>query len=282
MTDRGDIAEILRKHLHTKWAGKPLLFYETIDSTNEQCRQEARMGAPHGTLIVADMQTAGKGRRGRRWESPAGANIYFSLLLRPELSVNNVSMLTLVMAHSVCCAIRSKTGLECGIKWPNDIVVDGRKVCGILTELEMQKSAYAVIVGVGVNVMHQDFEEELAIKATSLEDALADRKDTGRAYSPDFSVKFLKNALITEILHCFEADYERFVSSQNLSPFVEAYNNMLVNLGRQVRVLDPKEEFSGVARGINEVGELLVEKQSGEMIPVYAGEVSVRGIYGYV
>ena len=137
-----------------------------------QAAKEAALGAPHGTLVVADRQTAGKGRRGRAWESPAGSNLYFSLILRPEISADNASVLTLVMAHSVCRTLSTQTGLDCKIKWPNDIVIDGKKVCGILTELSFEKNgSFYLIVGVGINVLRQVFSSGLP-HAASLEEVL--------------------------------------------------------------------------------------------------------------
>lgn len=269
-TDDYDQAGI-RKLLKTEWAGNRLLFYESIDSTNLRARQEAENGAPHGTLIVADLQTSGRGRRGRSWESPAGVNIYFSLILRPDLAQDKASMLTITMAHSVSKAIARKTGLDCKIKWPNDIVVNGKKVCGILTEMGFEKDGgYYVVVGVGVNVRSQHFAPELADKATSLED------EDGRLQ------KLSRSHLLAEIMDAFEEDYGSLVDCQDLTGMLESYNHRLVNRGVRVRVLDPKGEYEGEARGITKTGELLVETADGTVVQVYAGEVSVRGIYGYV
>lgn len=261
----------IRKLLTTKWVGSRLMFYESIDSTNLRAREEARKGALHGTLIVADLQTSGRGRRGRSWESPAGVNIYFTLILRPDLVQDKASMLTITMAHSVCKAIARNTGLNCKIKWPNDIVVNGKKVCGILTEMGLKKAGgYYVVVGVGINVRSQHFAPELADKATSLED------EGGR------SQKISRSQLLAEIMDAFEADYDSLVVCQDLTGILESYNHMLINRDARVRVLDPKGEYEGEAWGITKTGELLVETADGTVMQVYAGEVSVRGIYGYV
>ncbi len=254
--------------LSVGWVGSEIRFYETIDSTNEQAKKEAQRGAPHGALVVADSQTAGKGRRGRSWESPAQTNLYFTLILRPDLAADKASMLTLVMAHSVGRAIRRITGIHCGIKWPNDIVAEGKKVCGILTEMfPEQEGHYFIVIGVGVNVAAQSFPEELKEKATSLE-ALS-----GELVS--------RAQLLAEILKNFEADYGTFVKEKNLKGLLDGYQQMLVNRDVRVKVLDPKGEYEGIARGITETGELLVETSEG-MVPVFAGEVSVRGVCGYV
>ena len=124
----------ISKDIQTQWAGRSIAFFEEIDSTNIMAGVLAEQGAPEGTLVLADHQTGGKGRRGRQWFSPAGTGIWMTLLLRPELSPERISAITLVAALSVEKAIHQVTGLDTGIKWPNDLVVDGKKVCGILTE----------------------------------------------------------------------------------------------------------------------------------------------------
>lgn len=296
------------RKLTTTWAGRPLYFYEQTDSTNLRAKQEAENGAPQGTLIVADMQTAGRGRSGRTWNSPAGANLYFTLVLRPEYEIAKASMMTLVMALAVArgivkavekkavCGVDqvkestcdaeavaeagSEVRPEVSIKWPNDIVINGKKVCGILTELcvEQGRIKYAVI-GVGVNVGRQEFPTELAATATSLEEELATQKseEAKRQELDTFCEELLAN-----ILQAFEEKYETFCRGENFSGLMEEYNRLLVNRGREVRVLDPKGEYTGLCKGINEKGELLVELPDGREEAVYAGEVSVRGIYGYV
>ena len=216
---------------------------------------------------MADMQTAGRGRRGRVWESPAGENLYFSLLLRPDFAPDKASMLTLVMAMAVATAVRS-CGAEAYIKWPNDIVLNGRKLCGILTEMHLQpEGSYFVVIGVGVNVGMKEFPPELAGMATSLwaeQNMVTDREE-----------------LLERILQSFEKFYQEFALRGDFYLLQNAYNDILINRGKAVKVLDPKGEFSGIAKGINGHGELLVEREAGEIVTVYAGEVSVRGLYGY-
>lgn len=259
----------LRSRIHTKWAGAELHFYQTTTSTNLLAKQAGEEGAPHGTLFVADEQTAGRGRRGRSWQSPPGTNIYFTILLRPQIAPEQASMLTLVMAHSVAGAIRRLTGMEAGIKWPNDVLLDGKKTCGILTEMSLEREyIHYVVCGVGINVAPQDFPEEIREHATSVEMAY------GQAVS--------KGALLQYVMEELERDYDAFMTVGDLTPLQDSYNSLLVNRDHQVRVLDPKGEWEGTARGINARGELLVEKPDGTVAEVYAGEVSVRGIYGYV
>ncbi len=269
----------LASRMNTRWAGHPVLFYDSLGSTNARAKLEAEAGAAHGTLVVTDMQTAGRGRRGRGWDSPAGTNVYFTLIVKPDIPPDKTAMLTLVMAHGVaegikCTLKRQMAGVDLsriGIKWPNDIVVGGRKVCGILTEMSLsveQGVVQHVVVGVGVNVHRQTFAPELADKATGLDEA--------------FGIRVSRSALVADILRAFETDYESFMACGSLASLRDSYNDMLVNCDREVCVLEPSGEYRGIARGITDTGELLVELPDGAVNRIYAGEVSVRGIYGYV
>ena len=254
---------------NTKWLGKKVFYYEKTGSTNLDAKQLAEDGAPHGTLVVAEEQTDARGRRGRNWQAPAGSNLYFSLVLRPNFPAEHASMLTLVMAVSVARAVREQCGLKAEIKWPNDIVVNKRKVCGILTEMTMEARAIGyVIVGVGINVNQKEFPEDIRETATSLS------CESGKVFS--------REELLQRIMEFFEADYETFLKTENIALLMDTYNSWLVNKGAQVKVLEPSGEYLGTAQGINENGELLVERENGHLEAVYAGEVSVRGIYGYV
>jgi len=256
-------------YMHTKWAGKNIIFYEKTGSTNIDAKRLAQEGAPHGTLVVAEEQTDGRGRRGRSWQAPAGKNIYFSMILRPKFAAEHASMLTLVMAMSVARAIRERSGLEAGIKWPNDIVVNKKKICGILTEMTLEERAIGyVIVGVGINVNQQVFPEDIRETATSL------FCESGRIFS--------REELLQSVMEAFEADYETFLKTEDMSLLRKDYNAWLVNTDSQVKVLEPTGDYVGIAHGINEKGELLVERENGQLEIVYAGEVSVRGICGYV
>ena len=256
--------------LETKWAGRNLVYLETVDSTNDLAKKLADQGAPEGTLVVADEQTGGKGRRGRSWSTPKGSNIAMTLLLRPRFRPEHASRMTLLAAMAVTCGIRRVTGLDAGIKWPNDVVVNGHKVCGILTEMntEVDYINY-VVIGIGINVNQKEFPEEIREIAGSL--CLEAGKQIGRA------------ALIAAIMEELERIYEIFQKTEDLSRLYKEYNQICVNCGRKIRVLEPGHEYTGVAEGINQDGELMVVRDdTGEKVSVYAGEVSVRGFYGYV
>lgn len=259
----------LESRLDTRWAGHPVTCYDVAASTNLQAKIDAENGAGHGTLVVADMQTAGRGRRGRAWSSPPGTNVYFSLILKPEIAPDLASMLTPVMGLAVAEGIRRTCGAKAMIKWPNDVVVGGKKVCGILAEMSVERDfIHYIVIGVGINVGLQEFPEDVAATAGCLQGACG--KKVSRA------------ELVANVMRIFEECYDIFKGKGNLSGLLERYERLLVNCGREVRILDPKGEFQGIARGINELGELLVEQTDGSLQNVYAGEVSVRGIYGYV
>ena len=231
-------------------------------------KRRAEAGAGHGLLAVSEVQTAGRGRMGRPWSSPAGSGIWMSLLLRPALSPIQASGLTLVMALAVREAIMAMTGADCGIKWPNDIVSEGKKVCGILTEMSAEPDRINhVVIGVGINVTDDSFPEEIRDRAISVWQICGQ--------------KIRRAELIAEILKRFEHFYDLYLQNGNMSALLEEYNAALINRGRKVRVLDPAGEYEAVAEGINASGGLIVEKD-GQRKEVISGEVSVRGVYGYV
>ncbi len=248
---------------------KEIVYYEETDSTNLRAKEDGDAGAVEGTLYLADRQSDGRGRRGRKWESPAGSSIYMTVLLRPELSPVKAPMMTLVMAVAVAKGIEEITGIRTGIKWPNDIVVNGRKVCGILTEMSTEvEHIHYVVIGVGINVNREEFPEELKQMATSLKN--------------ESKSSFSRGAIIHAVMERFEEYYQIFLERQDLSGIQELYNACLVNREREVRILEVGNEYNAHAVGINKEGELLVDTMDGERKHIFAGEVSVRGVYGYV
>ena len=253
--------------IHTKWAGKTVHFARETDSTNLWIKRLAKEGAPEGTLALAEFQSAGRGRLGRSWEVPEGTSVMMSILLRPKFEPQYAPMLTLVMGMAVAKAVKT-LGFDVSIKWPNDVVVSHKKICGILTEMGVRdgKIDYAVI-GVGINVNIKEFPEEMADKATSL--YLESGKEFDRSQIPGL------------VMEAFEEYYEKFAATCDLSGLKEEYESILANYNQPVRVL-AKEPYEGVARGITDGGELLVEKTDGTIATVSAGEVSVRGLYSYV
>ena len=258
----------IKSLMHTEWVAKEVLYFDTIDSTNTKAQELAEKGYPSGTLVVADKQESGKGRRGRSWVSPSGTGIFMTLMIKPDINPNNASMLTLVAALAVAKAITSVTGEEAMIKWPN-IVVNSKKVCGILTEMNAQFDYINhIVVGIGINVHNESFPEEISQMASSLMIEAGGKR-------------FHRAQIIAETMSYFEQYYDTFLKTQDLSALVREYDELLVNRNKSVRVLDPKEPFDGKAMGITPKGELIVDTWESRKL-VSSGEVSVRGIYGYV
>lgn len=259
----------LESSMTTQWAGRNIIYCEETDSTNNEAKKAAEAGAPHGTLAVADYQTAGKGRRGKNWTTLRGVGLWMSLMIRPQIHPMSASMLTLVAAMAVAEGIEEITGKETMIKWPNDIVCGGKKVCGILTEMSTELDyIHYVVTGIGVNVNIGEFPEDIREIATSL------YLETGKRVS--------RSGLANSIMKAYEKYYDLFMAHGDMSGLIHDYNRLLVNKGRVVRVLKADGEFTGISDGINETGELLVRTEDGRIHPVISGEVSVRGIYGYV
>ena len=267
----------LQEYLRTEKFARQVLWRQEIDSTNNWAKEYAgsriwmeKGTDPDGTLFVAEKQTAGKGRQGRVWTSPPGENIYMSLLLwKPEIRALSASQLTLVMGLSVAQGMEALTGRKAGIKWPNDVVFSGKKICGILTEMRVQegKPEY-IVIGAGINVNQTEFPPELQDKATSV------FLETGK--------KADRTLGIARVMECFEKNYRKFLRTEDLSLLKEDYESLLLNKDRQVRIIEKKGQWQGIARGINDQGELLVEDSYGNLKEILSGEVSVRGLYSYV
>ena len=262
-------ASEIMSRLNTSWAGWPTVSFDSIDSTNNEAKRRAEAGAGQGLMLIAEEQTAGKGRRGHSWSTPAGCAISMSLLLKPDIEPSSAAMLTLVTALAVNKALRENTGLDVKIKWPNDMVVNGKKLCGILTEMSAEIGYINhVVIGIGMNVNNDRFPEGAENTATSL------MLELGRPVQ--------RAQIAAAILEKFEGCYDRFLKAGDLSFMTDEYNSELVNLGREVCVLAPDGEWRGTAEGIDRTGALLVRDKAGRLVGVDSGEVSVRGVYGYV
>ena len=244
--------------------------YDSVTSTNDVAKQLINDYCPEGTIIYTKEQTDGRGRSGRVWQDTNGQTLATSLVLYPTLPQEYISCITLVAALSVRAAIKKFCGLSCKIKWPNDIICCGKKVCGILTERLFVEAKSAVIVGIGVNVKNHSFPEELEDKATSL---LIELEEDEESLS--------REKLLYLIWDKFNEYYDIFIKSGNMAALVEEYNDYLVNVGRVVKAYDLIEDIEGVALGINEKGELLISTGQGKRA-VASGEVTVRGLYSYV
>jgi BirA family biotin operon repressor/biotin-[acetyl-CoA-carboxylase] ligase len=258
----------IREYLHTKWLGSTILYEPEMDSTNIQAKRLGEHDAVNGTVVVTECQTAGRGRRGKTWVSPAG-NCYFSILLRPEVLVDRASVITLVSAMALAKAIKQVAALDTMIKWPNDVIANGKKLCGILTEssTDLEYINYAV-VGIGINANQTDFPEEIKDMASSI------RLETGKEIN--------RAELLGTFLNIFETYYETFLETEDLTKLSEEYNRLLVNRGREVKIIEKETERILTAVGIDDKGGLIVEDCNGQRETIISGEVSVRGLYGYV
>ncbi|NCB00481.1 MAG: biotin--[acetyl-CoA-carboxylase] ligase [Clostridia bacterium] len=268
--------------------------FTSVDSTNLAARRGADAKDPAGSIYVAEEQTAGRGRRGKSWRSAAGEGIWFSLLLKPDLPPERLAPITLFAGLCTAAALRQETSLDIWLKWPNDLVVlpEGRKVGGILTEMMVEENQVsAVVVGIGINVHTLDFPEDLQAIATSLDLALvsvAQNKNAqlGQFVQPDPSLhpdpSLNRIHLITAILREWDRRWFQFLH-QSPEPWLDDYRQICATLGRAVEVHEASGlVWQGQALGIAPGGDLLVKKPDGSMATVAAGEVSVRGLLGYV
>lgn len=238
---------------------------DEIDSTNEYAKRFIADGwsGEDITVVSAQYQTAGKGRRGRSWVSPPGTSLMFSMFFKPGGSIDDCPMITLVSAMAIKEAL-ADNGADCTIKWPNDLVWEGKKLCGILTEA-LPESGY-VIVGAGINLTQDSWPEELENRAVSILQITQECVD--------------EDKLLDDIVFYMEEYVEIWQETRDMSALMQDYNDSLAGLGQQVTIEDPKGEYSGTSEGINEKGELMVRLSDGTLEAVYAGEVSVKGIYG--
>jgi len=254
-----------------------VIFVDSVDSTNRLAKEyddmnieaESIRKSKKTILFVADEQTSGRGRRGRTWNSPKGSGIWMSFLLKPNIETYKAAMITLTAALAVANAIKTTTGLDAFIKWPNDIVVNSKKVCGILTEMSADIDGIKnVICGIGINANITEWPNEL--------------KDTACSLKSESGVVCIRKNLIAKTVENFEIYYKIFLKDGSLKNIRLEYESMLANKSREVVVLDTNGQYTGIANGITDTGELCVLKNDGSLVFVVSGEVSVRGVYGYV
>ncbi len=238
----------------------PVHHFDAVASTNDLAKELAAQGAPEGTLVVAEAQTGGRGRLGRQWDSPPGTGLYVSLLLRPPLPPTEMPQITLTTAVAVARAVTRVTGVAPGIKWPNDLLLDGRKLGGILTEMETESERIRhLVVGLGLNVNNPAFTKELSPMATSL--VLA----TGRPHS--------RLKILQAWLEEFEELYGRFLARE-FAGILDEWRSLTVTLGRRVTVRQGPVIICGQALEVAPDGALLVETEAGEVVRVTSGEIA--------
>lgn len=255
----------LKSLLHNKIIGKNLIVLDSVNSTNDYLKKLGNEGCENGTVVAAREQTRGKGRLGRTWQSKKDDGIAFSVLLRPNVAPSEVSAITPLAGLAVCKAIREYTKLDCVIKWPNDIIIGRKKLVGILTEMSAEFDAVEyVITGIGINVDHTSFPEEIAFKATSL------LLETGRHID--------KNEFLACVLEHLENEFVK--NNLELTPTaLSEYTDLCATVGRSVTFQRGTRRISGMAVGVSEHGELKVMMSDGTICLVNSGEVTVQGIY---
>lgn len=258
-------------YINTEAIGRNLKFFEQVDSTNLYAKRIAEGGFIDGTVIMADEQLNGRGRLGRTWISPKGKGIWMTIMLKPKISPADASKVTLLAACTVCKAIEEISGLYTEIKWPNDIVLNGKKLCGILTEMsaEIDEINY-LIIGIGVNVNNEleDFPEELQAIATSIK-----IEKCGVT---------IRKELAASIINNFERYYKGFIKTGSIKDYLSEYKERSAVLGKEVRVTSSTIEIQGTVVDISEDGQLKLELYDGSIKEIISGEVSVRGLTGYI
>jgi BirA family biotin operon repressor/biotin-[acetyl-CoA-carboxylase] ligase len=253
----------LQSRLTGRRIGCRLHYEETVDSTNRVAMELAREGAPEGTVVFADRQTAGRGRLQRNWQSPPGCNLYLSVILRPAIPPHDAPQITLLAGVAVAEAISAVCPERVGIKWPNDLLIGGRKVCGILTESRMDTGGIdSVIVGVGLNVNMEraDFDPALRETATSL------REETGREHS--------REDLLLLLCERFDPWYAIFLHD-GFAPVREGWLARAAMAEKRLRVLFRDQVQEGMFAGIDRDGALLIADEQGAVRRITAGDATI-------
>lgn len=252
----------IRWKLKSKLIGKAILSYRKIDSTNDSAYALAENGIAEGTVVIAEEQTKGKGRHGRKWESPPKSGVYMSCVIRPEMTPNEIAKITLVAAVAIAKAIRRFTGLAAMIKWPNDILINGRKVCGILTEMKAeQDSIDFIILGIGVNINTP--LGALPKGASSLKEELSRTARTGSLSRVEF---------VKKVLESLEEEYSR-LRIKGFKPIIEEWRALSALPGSKIKVLLPNRTIEGEAHDIDPDGSLVVRLDSGVLEKVSSGDI---------
>ncbi len=255
------LPKLLRKSLSPGPFGKRIHHFFKTGSTNSIAMALGEQGEPHGTLVLAEEQTAGRGRAGHTWHSEKTNGIYMTVLLRPPIAPLHAPIMTLVAGLAVRDAILEETGLAPDLRWPNDLMLGGKKFCGILTELNAeQDSVHFLAVGIGINVNHERIPEALAGRATSL------RIATGRSHS--------RVEIVARLLRHLDSYYNRFLS-EGPAPIVARFSEVSSYArGKRVRIEAPTETYTGTTEGLEPNGLLLVRREDGRVLPVIAGTLS--------
>lgn len=256
----------IKSGLDTRLIGSEVLCYKTLTSTNDKLKELGEEGHPSGTVVITEEQTRGKGRRGRSWKLSPKDAIAMSVLLRPSFSPEYAANLTLIMGMAVNNTLRKLCNTDTYIKWPNDIVINGKKLCGILLEMVTEeKEVKYIVCGVGINVSNTDFPDEIKNTATSI------YLETGKKYS--------RKDIIRSILSEFDRYYSLYENKDALPELISEYKKSCINIGREVIAIYDNRQIKGIAADVNLNGELIIKNENNNEIILRSGEVSVRGVY---
>ena len=242
-------------------------YYDSIDSTNTEAKRMALKNQNQQGLIISAEQTAGKGRLGRTWESKKSEGLWMSLLLRPKVTISAAPVLTLVAATAMCETLIALTHLDVKIKWPNDLVIEQKKVCGILTEMSSElNQLHYVVLGIGVNLSQAAFNQELREKASSL---------------TQMGVEVADKQILKKFLDVFFPYYNDYLAG-DVRNVIEFHRSHSATVGKDVKIIEKDQVRHVRAINVDEMGQLIVLNELGEKEAIYAGEVSVRGMEGYI
>lgn len=260
---------------------------EEVTSTNDICLAWAKEGKSGHRVCSAGKQTKGRGRNGRSWVSEEKVGLYLSVLERPECETATAPLFSLAMGLAAVKAVEEVSGLKAKLKWPNDLVVNGKKLSGILAQMGLSGNRVDyVVMGIGVNLFQKMFPDEIAETATSilLEKGFsqAGQAEKGCMQNSQATQELFREKLENAIVKWWKTYYNQVLTDQSFSGLKEEYERCLANIGREVTVLDPAGEYRGICKGISDEGGLLVQTADHTLHEVRSGEVSVRGIYGYV
>ncbi len=253
----------IQEHLDSQWLGRHICCFDQLDSTNDLAQMLAQHHAPEGTAVLTDYQTSGRGRVGRVWQIPPGRGLLFSFLLYPSMEAAKIPLLTLATAVGAVKALIQTTGVDAGIKWPNDLIVQNRKLGGILSEARFAGSCLShVVIGVGINVHTQRHEWPVELRDT----AISLQQATG--------IFFNRNELFSAI--CRECEHSYNQTFHDPDPIIQDWTRYSKTLGKEITVQTPSEEYHAVAEGISGDGALVVRTGQGEMRTIYMGDISIR------
>jgi BirA family biotin operon repressor/biotin-[acetyl-CoA-carboxylase] ligase len=261
--------EEIKKHIKTNEIGNKIIHFDSIDSTNTKAKELADHGEAHGTVIVSEEQISGRGRLGRSWTSPKHKGIWFSIILRPDINPAIVAKTTQVGAAAVVKA-GQEMGIDFMIKWPNDIILNEKKICGILTEMSAEiNNIHYIVIGIGINANldDEDFPQELKEKASSI------KIETGK--------KIDRKELCARIINNFETLYNGFIEDGKGLDSILVCRERSILIGKIVNVIKAGSTYQAIALDINDEGELVVKKENGDIENLFSGEISVRGQKGY-